>query len=49
MPQTLEPGRLYISKRFRTAAHLCACGCGGRVVTPLKPAKWQLTEVGGLG
>lgn len=48
MPETLEAGRLYISKRFRTAAHLCACGCGSRVVTPLKPAKWQLTEVEGL-
>ncbi|PKQ10129.1 MAG: hypothetical protein CVT69_01360 [Actinobacteria bacterium HGW-Actinobacteria-9] len=47
MPETLEPGRLYISQRFRTAAHLCACGCGSRVVTPLKPAKWQLTEAGG--
>ena len=48
MPETIEAGRLYISKRFRTAAHLCACGCGARVVTPLKPAKWQLTENGGL-
>jgi len=48
MPETLKAGRLYISKRFRTAAHLCACGCGSRVVTPLKPAKWQLTEVDGL-
>jgi len=48
MPETLEPGRLYISERFRTAAHLCACGCGSRVVTPLKPAKWQLSEADGL-
>lgn len=48
MPEDIEPGNLYISKRFRTAAHLCACGCGLRVVTPLKPAKWQLSEVGGL-
>lgn len=48
MPETIEAGRLYISKRFRTAAHLCACGCGSRVVTPLKPAKWQLIENDGL-
>lgn len=48
MPQDVETGRLYISKRFRTAAHLCACGCGSRVVTPLKPAKWELSEVDGL-
>ena len=48
MPETIEAGRLYISKRFRTAAHLCACGCGDRVVTPLKPAKWKLIEHDGL-
>lgn len=44
IPEILEPGNLYISKRFRTASHLCACGCGSRVVTPLKPTKWELTE-----
>jgi hypothetical protein len=44
IPEDLAPGRLYISERFRTASHLCACGCGSRVVTPLKPAKWQLTN-----
>jgi hypothetical protein len=42
VPETLEEGRLYISIRFRTASHLCACGCGSRVVTPIKPAKWTL-------
>lgn len=42
MPADLDEGRLYVSVRFRTAAHLCACGCGSRVVTPIKPAKWQL-------
>lgn len=46
MPDELEPGNLYISVRFRTAAHLCACGCGDRVVTPIKPAKWRLTYDG---
>jgi hypothetical protein len=43
IPEDLEEGRLYISRRFRTASHLCACGCMSRVVTPLKPAKWELT------
>ena len=23
--------------------HLCACGCGTKVVTPLSPAHWRLT------
>ena len=44
VPERLEPGKLYISRRYATAAHLCCCGCGHEVVTPLNPAKWQLSE-----
>jgi len=43
IPEHLDEGRLYISIRYRTASHLCACGCGSKVVTPIKPAKWNLT------
>lgn len=46
IPAVLEEGRLYISIRYRTASHLCACGCGTRVVTPIKPAKWNFTYDG---
>jgi len=46
IPEVLEEDRMYISIRFRTASHLCACGCGSRVVTPIKPAKWKLTYDG---
>jgi hypothetical protein len=46
IPSELEEGRLYISKRYRTAMHRCCCGCGLEVVTPLNPAKWRLTETG---
>lgn len=46
IPERLAPGVLYISKRFRTASHLCCCGCGLKVVTPLNPAKWSLTDHG---
>jgi len=46
IPGELEEGRLYISKRYRTAMHRCCCGCGLEVVTPLNPAKWRLTEEG---
>lgn len=42
-PTPLEPEVIYVSTRFRTAAHLCACGCGTKVVTPLSPASWVLT------
>lgn len=35
MPSTKEEGVLYISKTHGLAIHLCACGCGEQVVTPL--------------
>ena len=38
----LEVGRLYISFPYGTAVHLCACGCGQEVVTPLSPQGWKL-------
>ena len=41
-PKPLEMGVLYVSVRFRTAAHLCACGCGNKVVTPFSPAGWSM-------
>jgi hypothetical protein len=47
VPERLEPGVLYISRRYSTATHLCCCGCGLEVVTPLKPAKWSMTERNG--
>lgn len=43
IPLVLETGVLYISERYHTASHLCACGCGEKVVTPLTPAGWTLT------
>lgn len=46
IPEKLESGILYISRKYRTASHLCCCGCGLKVVTPLNPAKWQLTDHG---
>jgi hypothetical protein len=42
-PPTLEPGVVYISIRHKSVLHLCACGCGHEVVTPLAPHRWQLT------
>jgi Family of unknown function (DUF6527) len=43
IPAELEPRMLYISMQFETAVHLCACGCGSKVVTPLGPHDWVLT------
>lgn len=42
VPADLEPGILYVTIEYATAVHSCACGCGGRVVTPFTPADWEL-------
>jgi hypothetical protein len=47
MPVNLEPGILYFSAEFQVAGHLCPCGCGNKVITPLGPAGWSFTEVEG--
>lgn len=44
MPTKLEPGVLYASQKYRTAAHLCACGCGEKVRTQLGELGWRLTK-----
>lgn len=42
IPKQLEPAVLYISIEYTTTAHACACGCGERVVLPLRPTDWKL-------
>jgi len=46
-PKELSPGVLYISFKYKLALHLCCCGCGEKVVTPLSPAEWDLRLVDG--
>lgn len=43
MPSPLEPGVLYISMTYATAAHQCCCGCGEEIVTPFTPTDWRMT------
>lgn len=45
MPDTLDPGVLYVSHEYGLTIHLCACGtCGQKTVTPLHPVHgWELT------
>lgn len=45
-PDRLEPGVLYVSIEYGSAAHSCACGCGEEVVTPLTPTDWNITYDG---
>ena len=44
MPKVKEEGIIYISLRFRTAIHLCACGCGNETVTPINENEWNLID-----
>ncbi|MBP0019399.1 MAG: hypothetical protein J7647_17825 [Cyanobacteria bacterium SBLK] len=42
IPEQLQAGVLYISMEYATAIHLCCCGCGEEVVTPLTPHDWNM-------
>lgn len=43
IPEELEDGKIYVCRKYKTATHLCACGCGKKVVTPFKEGFWTLT------
>ncbi|WP_052362693.1 DUF6527 family protein [Falsirhodobacter sp. alg1] len=43
IPESLEPGILYLALDFDAMAHLCACGCGREVSTPISPTDWKIT------
>ena len=47
MPMELESGILYVSEEFEVAGHLCACGCGNKIITPLGNVEWFLEEENG--
>ena len=42
VPAVLEPDKLYISFDCNVIIHLCACGCGEKVVLPLTPNEWKI-------
>ena len=45
IPDQVQEGVLYISRKYATAIHLCACGCKREVVTPLDVVGgWKLSE-----
>ena len=45
-PDDFEAGILYVSMQYAICGHLCACGCGERVITPLSPTQWKLVYNG---
>jgi hypothetical protein len=46
VPETIDPGMLYVSLEHGSIVHLCACGCGSEVVLPLTPIDWKITYDG---
>ena len=48
IPKALEDGILYISKKYGTASHNCCCGCGTKIVTPLRNTEFSLSDRNGL-
>jgi hypothetical protein len=44
MPKQFEPGVLYRSRQYDIAIHLCACGCGVKIRTPLGPTEWSIED-----
>ncbi|SCD42165.1 DUF6527 family protein [Streptomyces sp. OspMP-M43] len=45
-PAAMEQEVLYVSIAYNTCGHLCCCGCGQEVITPLSPAQWSFTYDG---
>lgn len=43
IPEKLQANILYVTTEGDVAGHLCACGCGREVITPLSPTDWSLT------
>ena len=43
IPKVIPEGKIYISKEYEIAIHLCACGCGVKTVTPLEIGEWNIT------
>lgn len=45
LPQELKSNTLYISEYFQIALHLCFCGCGYEIATPLTKGMWELEKL----
>lgn len=45
IPDELEQNKVYISLEYKSSVHLCLCGCGNLVVTPLNKDGWVLSNI----
>lgn len=42
VPEDLSPGILYVCFDCNVVAHLCACGCGEKIILPIDPGFWSV-------
>ena len=42
IPVSLDEGKLYISLKYGTTIHICACGCGSEVPLKIGPSHWSV-------
>jgi 3'-phosphoadenosine 5'-phosphosulfate sulfotransferase (PAPS reductase)/FAD synthetase len=42
IPDKIENNILYISMDYNISIHLCPCGCGSEIATPLSPNDWKI-------
>jgi len=43
IPKELKDGVLYVAPHYEVVVHLCMCGCGEKVITPLNEYGWRWT------
>jgi hypothetical protein len=46
--EAMELGKFYYSQVYKTASHLCPCGCGTAWPIPIRDGEWSLNVDGGL-
>lgn len=47
VPEDLEFGKLYYSKKYSCIPHLCVCGCGQKVSIPIGKDQWSVNNNNG--
>lgn len=47
IPDSPEYGKLYVCEKWHVAIHLCPCGCGNWVQTPLTKEWWTMYKQDG--
>lgn len=49
IPQKIQEGKIYVSPKYGAIVHLCPCGCGSEISTPLnRKHGWVMSYDGEL-